>query len=65
MTITPQVDDAEDIEITLPLSWENVDIDFENGDGVITVGNEITIELSNDENGGIVVKSILVPVYSL
>ncbi len=65
LTITPQVDDGEDIDITIPLNWENVEQENQEGEGVVTIGNEITIKLSNNENGEIVAESIHVPVYSL
>jgi len=65
LTITPQVEDADDIEITVPLNWENVEEETQEGEGVITIGNEIEINLGNDENGNIIVSSIHVPVYTL
>jgi hypothetical protein len=65
LTITPQVEDAEDIEITVPLNWENVEEETQEGEGVITIGNEIEIYLGNDESGNIIVSSIHVPVYTL
>ena len=65
LTITPQVEDGNDIEITLPLNWENVEEETQDGEGVITIGNEIEINLGNDENGDIIVSSIHVPVYTL
>ena len=65
LTITPQVDDAEDIEMTLPLNWENVEEETQESEGVITIGDEIEIVLTNDENGGIIVESIHVPVYTV
>jgi len=65
LTITPQVDDADDIEITIPLNWENVEQETQENQGVITIGNEIIVKLGNDENGEVVVESIHVPVYTL
>lgn len=65
LTVTPQVEDGEDIEITVPINWENVEKETQEGEGVITIGNEIELTLGNDENGGIIVKSIIVPVYTL
>jgi hypothetical protein len=65
LTITPQVEDAEDVEITVPLNWENVEEETQEGEGVITIGNEIEIYLGNDESGNIIVTSIHVPVYTL
>jgi hypothetical protein len=65
LTITPQVEDGEDIEITVPLNWENVEEETQEGEGVITIGNEIELTLGNDESGNIIVSSIHVPVYTL
>jgi hypothetical protein len=65
LTITPQVEDADDIDITVQLNWENVEEETQEGEGVITIGNEIEISLGNDESGNIIVTSIHVPVYTL
>ena len=66
LTITPQLDDYEEIDITLPLNWENVEQETqENSGGVVTVGDEIIIKLGNNEDGEIIVESIHVPVYTL
>lgn len=65
LTVTPQVEDGEDIEITVQLNWENVEEETQEGEGVITIGNEIELSLGNDESGNIVVTSIHVPVYTL
>jgi hypothetical protein len=65
LTITPQVEDADDIDITVQLNWENVEEETQEGEGVITIGNEIEFNLGNDENGNIIVQSIHVPVYTL
>lgn len=65
LTITPQVEDADDIDITVQLNWENVEEETQEGEGVITIGNEIELSLGNDENGNIIVNSIHIPVYTL
>jgi len=65
LTITPQVEDADDIDITVQLNWENVEEETQEGEGVITIGNEIELSLGNDENGNIIVDSIHIPVYTL
>ena len=65
LTITPRTEDGEDIEITVPLNWENVEEETQEGEGVITIGNEIEIYLGNDESGNLMVTSIHVPVYTL
>ena len=51
LTITPQVEDADDIDITVQLNWENVEEETQEGEGVITIGNEIELSLGNDESG--------------
>lgn len=65
LTITPQVDDAEDVQITVPINWENVNLEKQEGEGVVTIADEITIKINNNENGDIIVESINVPIYSL
>ncbi len=63
--VTPQVEDAEDVYLTLPFDWSNVETESETSESVITVGDEIIIRLGNNENGEIIIESIHVPVYSL
>ena len=63
--VTPQVEDAEDVYLNLSYDWSNVEQEEEEGEGVITIGNEITIKLANNENGEIYIESIHVPVYTL
>ena len=57
-------EEVKDVYITIPLDWDNAIINKQSGHGVITVGDEVEITLVNDQNGGIVVKSIEIPVYS-
>jgi hypothetical protein len=63
--VTPQVEDAEDVYLNLPFDWSNVEKETETEEGVITIGNEITIKLGNNENGEVIIESINVPVYTL
>ena len=65
LVITPQVDDAEDVDVTVPINWENIEQETLEGEGVVTVGNEITLKLANNENGDLVVESVQVQVYTL
>jgi hypothetical protein len=65
LSITPQLEDSQDIEKTFQLNWENVEQETQENEGVITIGNEIVIKLGNNENGEIIVESIHVPVYTL
>lgn len=63
--VTPQVEDAEDIILTLSYDWSNVERETETDRGVISIGSEITIKLGNNENGDIIIESIRVPVYGV
>ncbi|MEY4571834.1 MAG: hypothetical protein RLZ10_1045 [Bacteroidota bacterium] len=65
LTITPRTEDGDDVDITVPLNWDNVEEETQEGEGVITIGNEIEINLGNDESGNLIVSSIHVPVYTL
>jgi len=63
--ITGQVEDAKDVYLNLPFDWSNVETETETGESVVTIGDEITIRLANNENGEIFIESIHVPVYTL
>lgn len=63
--ITPQVDDSEDIIVSLPFDWSNVELETETDRGIISVGSEITIVLGNNENGDVIIETIRVPVYGI
>ncbi len=63
--VTPQVEDAEDVYLNLSFDWDNVEKETETNESVVTVGDEITIKLANNENGEIIIESIVVPVYTL
>lgn len=58
-------DDPQEAMVTLPLNWENVNKEEESGSGLITVGDEIEIELANNEKGELYASAITVPVYTL
>ena len=58
-------DDPEQITVTMPLNWEDVNKEEESGSGVITVGYEIEITLANNEKGELIVSGITIPVYTL
>jgi hypothetical protein len=63
--ITPQTDDnQDDILLTLPYSWENVQIEEDKG-RIIGVDNEIRVKLKNTENGEIAIDYISVTVFTL
>jgi hypothetical protein len=63
--ITPQTDDRQDdILVTLPYSWENIQIEEDRG-RIIGVDNEIRVKLKNTENGEIAIDYVSVTVYTL
>lgn len=61
-------DDEEElveVMVKLPLDWENVNKEEESGTGFITVGEEVEVQLANNEKGELYVSTITVPVYTL
>ena len=64
--VTPQDDEGNEREeiVSLQLNWENIETEEEHN-GLITVGDSITIELGNDEQGNIIVSKMTVPVYTI
>jgi hypothetical protein len=58
-------DYEQEAMITLPLNWENVNIEKETGSGIITVGDEVEITLANNEKGELFVSEIMIQVYTL
>jgi len=58
-------DDSSEAVITVPLNWEEANKEENDSEGVVTVGNEVTIQLANTETGDLFVSEITIPVYSL
>lgn len=58
-------EDPEQITVTMPLNWEDVNKEEESGTGFITVGEEVEVQLANNEKGELYVSGITVPVYTL
>jgi hypothetical protein len=58
-------DDPKQTMVTIPLNWSGANIEEESGMGVITVGEEIEVQLSNNEKGELIVSEITIPVYTL
>lgn len=52
-------------EVTLPLSWESLVTDEITGEGMVTIGHELELELKNDQNGNLVITKMTLPVYTL
>ncbi len=57
--------DTEYEYVTLNLDWEKLQTEERNGEGIITVGDDLEINLSNDENGNLVVDYMAIDTYTL
>jgi len=53
-------DDSVDETITIPINWENVEMEKDDELGYIGVGKTIQIDLTNDENGELVFDGVIV-----
>ena len=58
-------DNTETIAIPLKLNWEEAVKEEETGVGLITVSDEVGVELMSDPQGNLMVKEIKVTVYTL
>lgn len=58
-------DNTDDVAINLNLDWSSARREEEKGGGLISIGDEIEIVLGNGVNGGIVIREIIIPTYSL
>ena len=47
----------------LKLNWDAVTIESEEGKGMVSIADDVDIELIEDGNGGLMVKNINVTVY--
>ena len=54
---------TESETITIPINWESIEIEGVDGEGMVTIGNTLTVSLKNDENGNIVIDSLQIKVY--
>jgi|OM-RGC.v1.022966161 hypothetical protein len=57
--------DTEYEYVTLNLDWEKLQTEERNGEGIVTVGDTLEINLSNDENGNLVVDYMAIDTYTL
>jgi hypothetical protein len=58
-------DNTDTITLPMKLNWGMMVTEEEKGMGVITVGDDVEIELVNDSEGNLMVKEIKVTVYTL
>jgi hypothetical protein len=58
-------DETNDDVITLAIDWSKLKMETYNGEGVITVADEVEINLRNDEQGNLFVSDVEIAVYGL
>ncbi len=51
--------------VTMPIDWDKLEQDTYSGEGVVTIGDVLEINLSNDESGNLIFTKIILPVYTL
>ena len=61
----PDSDDLQVKTVKLPLDWEKIEVEKETTEGVITVGAEITLDVTENEKNELICTNIRVPIYSL
>lgn len=57
--------DEDQEVVNLKLNWDEIETEVIKGEGIITVGDTLQIDLTNDENGDLVVEAMGIEVYSL
>jgi len=61
----PNIDDTKEEILPLKINWDEVKTEKDDTIGWIGIGDEVTLELMNDETGNIIIKEILVPINSI
>ena len=51
--------------VTVKLNWEDLQVNKREGEGVVTIGDDIEITLENDSEGNIVVKSMEIEALTI
>lgn len=57
--------DTEEKSFVIPLNWDIVEKEEETGMGVIRIGNEITLHVTENENNELHCTNIIVPIFTL
>jgi hypothetical protein len=63
--ITIYDDNEQENVITLPIDWDKLNTEDNEGKGLITVGDVITFVIENNENGDLVISTINLDIYTL
>ena len=56
-------DDSRTETVKIKLNWDAVTLDSEDGNGMVSIADDVDVELVEDGNGGLMVKNINVTVY--
>jgi hypothetical protein len=51
--------------IKLNVNWDNVELELENGRGIITIDDAVEVDLANDNEGNLMVKLAKITVFTL
>jgi len=50
--------------VSIQLDWSKLEINKQDGDGMVTIGDDLEITLANDSNGNIIVARMSLDVYA-
>jgi len=51
--------------VTIPIDWDTLETESNTGEGVVTIGDTLDIDLTNDGNGNLIIRKMSLPVYRL
>jgi hypothetical protein len=51
--------------VTIPIDWDTLETESNTGEGVVTVGDTLDVNLTNDANGNLIIRKMSLPVYKL
>lgn len=51
--------------VTIPIDWDTLETESNAGEGVVTIGDTLDIDLTNDGNGNLIIRKMSLPVYKL
>jgi hypothetical protein len=58
-------DNTDDVTVPIKFKWDTYTPEIEKDMGIISIGDEVEVILANGVSGGLVVKEVIIPTYSL
>ena len=58
-------DDQQSETVNIKLDWEKLETEERTGEGVVTIGDSIEIDIVNGENGELVAGEMLIEIFTL